>query len=414
MSGEKIRHPLSGIPEVPRLYKHHASALQPPHAASYVVFKVGVTYYAKNGSTGAIDFSGTDAAAVIQDALGALPTAGGKLFIKAGSYPINTMISIKKDNVVLEGEGIFTKLVGAAKDMDTIERWGVRSNVQIRDLYVECNGTDPTNSPIDCDNARYCMFENLRLKTKQQGFTLHADTDDCFRNTVRNLFVEGKDTVGTYAFGVYLLAGVYECRENAISNVIVRGMRRSLAIVGDKAIRNAVTNLISISPVDYGVYISGRRNAISNVVDSDAGLLGIVLDGPLNRLTNVVVTRAGVRGIEILKPNNSLSTGEVSYCQEHGIRLYDANATKISGFDIYNNSQKTPNTWAGIYMGPAEDCVIVGNRCYDDQPTKTQRYGIWEGGASDYNLLHGNDLRGNATAGISYVGPNSVVTDIIT
>lgn len=53
------------------------------NTASYVVFQLTVggvtTYYAKNGATGQIQFSGADAATVIQAAINALPPAGQKM-----------------------------------------------------------------------------------------------------------------------------------------------------------------------------------------------------------------------------------------------------------------------------------------------------------------------------------------------
>lgn len=86
--------------------------VQPP---SYVVWTDGVTIWAKNGLTGDIDFYGADAATVIQAAINALPGGVGKVFIKAGTYTINTAIVVP-NHVVLEGESMFetTLLAGAA------------------------------------------------------------------------------------------------------------------------------------------------------------------------------------------------------------------------------------------------------------------------------------------------------------
>jgi len=58
--------------------------------ASYVIWTDGTYVYAKNGITGAVDFKGTDASTVIQSAVKAL-TSGGKIFIKSGTYWLNTI-----------------------------------------------------------------------------------------------------------------------------------------------------------------------------------------------------------------------------------------------------------------------------------------------------------------------------------
>ena len=52
--------------------------------ASYVIFKEGSIYYARNGKTGVIDYSGTDASKIIQATINAL-TNGGKIFIEQTS-----------------------------------------------------------------------------------------------------------------------------------------------------------------------------------------------------------------------------------------------------------------------------------------------------------------------------------------
>jgi hypothetical protein len=71
--------------------------------ASYVVFTDGTTVKARNGTTGQIDYSGTDAASVIQSAINALKS-GGTVFVKAGKYIISQTIVLKK-GVNLVGEG---------------------------------------------------------------------------------------------------------------------------------------------------------------------------------------------------------------------------------------------------------------------------------------------------------------------
>jgi len=44
--------------------------------ASYVIYRVGNVYYARNGRTGAIDFGSTDAAEVINNAINVVPATG--------------------------------------------------------------------------------------------------------------------------------------------------------------------------------------------------------------------------------------------------------------------------------------------------------------------------------------------------
>ena len=44
----------------------------------------------------------------IQAAIDALPPIGGKIFVKAGTYPIKKTIQIRASNVQVQGEGMTT------------------------------------------------------------------------------------------------------------------------------------------------------------------------------------------------------------------------------------------------------------------------------------------------------------------
>lgn len=61
---------------------------------SYMFWNASNTIYAQNCNTGAIDYSGTDAATVINDAIIALGVNGGWLVFKTGVYIIKSMITV--------------------------------------------------------------------------------------------------------------------------------------------------------------------------------------------------------------------------------------------------------------------------------------------------------------------------------
>src|SRR5215831_11214584 len=42
----------------------------------------------------------------VYDALNALPASGGKIFVKAGVYPLSATIAINTSNVQIQGEGM--------------------------------------------------------------------------------------------------------------------------------------------------------------------------------------------------------------------------------------------------------------------------------------------------------------------
>ncbi len=69
--------------------------------ATYVVWRnTSGTYLARNGRTGNDDYSGTDAATVINNALAAL-SSGGHIHLKDGTYTINSPIQILSSNTMV-------------------------------------------------------------------------------------------------------------------------------------------------------------------------------------------------------------------------------------------------------------------------------------------------------------------------
>jgi hypothetical protein len=67
-----------------------ATSSVPPLFASFTFSTDGTTVYAYNNNTGLLAYSGTDAAAVINEVLAAYATVGGRLFFKVGVYPVNS------------------------------------------------------------------------------------------------------------------------------------------------------------------------------------------------------------------------------------------------------------------------------------------------------------------------------------
>jgi len=132
--------------------------------ASYIIFGEDTNndgimdiIYAKNGKTGEIDFHGTDAATVIQNAIDALKVSygaryklTGKIFLKAGSYELKKPLNLTNVyNIQFEGEG------------------GINEEGQTQ-LLIATN-----NIGFDLTGARFCTFRNLVFKT-QTGYTPKA------------------------------------------------------------------------------------------------------------------------------------------------------------------------------------------------------------------------------------------------
>ena len=81
---------------------------------SYLIWTDGTNYYAKNGSSGKVDYRGTNASLVIQNAYDALPDytdaireGGGSIIFKSGNFYLPVPIAIKSldHGVIIRGQG---------------------------------------------------------------------------------------------------------------------------------------------------------------------------------------------------------------------------------------------------------------------------------------------------------------------
>lgn len=103
------------------------------------------------------------------------------------------------------------------------------------------------------------------------------------------------------------------------------------------------------------------------------------------------------------------SDNQIYNCGRDGIKLVNGSYSQnthigISGNLIYNNSQKQANNWDGINVDSGvtsaiQHLIIQANHVFDDQATKTQRFGVLLRGGGLLNDIHvhNNDLANNLT-----------------
>lgn len=115
--------------------------------ASYIIFKIGSTYCAKNGKTGAIDYSGTDFVTVMQNACYAVRT-GGRVEIAPGTYECATTSGVYLGNqaftnfaIIGHGEVILKTVLSAPGYPDAVLDLSnsANSKILIQGLTLDMN-----------------------------------------------------------------------------------------------------------------------------------------------------------------------------------------------------------------------------------------------------------------------------------
>jgi parallel beta-helix repeat protein len=98
---------------------------------------------------------------------------------------------------------------------------------------------------------------------------------------------------------------------------------------------------------------------------------------------------------------------EGNLCRENdgnGISLWDGERNTVQNNTCANNSRSAPGRYSGISLAKTDNSVVSGNRCFDDQPVRTQKHGIEELTNCRGNTITGNDCRGNAGSGLALAG----------
>ncbi len=161
----------------------------PVQEASYIIWVDGSTYYAKNGITGKIDYSGPDAATVIQssiDNLNTTTTMGGHIHILAGSYNITHTIHLSP-YLKITGEERFTTRLNL--------EYGVNDNMfeATKDLYY---GTLEFHD-LYLNGARGSQTQGSAIYLRPGGTSGNAVYDPIFER----LFIDYWKTFGIFMSG---------------------------------------------------------------------------------------------------------------------------------------------------------------------------------------------------------------------
>ena len=183
-----------------------------------------------------------------------------------------------------------------------------------------------------------------------------------------------------------------------------------------------VDNLIEDGYLDGIIYNTNRGNISNNIIRNN-GLVpnntagGIYVNGKYGIvISNNLVEGNDGNGIDIINATEMISEG--NWCSDNnsaGIMYASVTNSQIVG-NICKNNGKAPATGQddGIsILGQSSLITITGNRCFDNQAVKTQRYGIQSIDTSNELLITSNIVKGNLSGAISTVGSANVVANNI-
>ena len=139
--------------------------------SSYTVMKIGSKYYAECNVPGGTEYSGTDAATVIQAAMNAL-TSGGKIFLKLGVYNTSggtlEIPATFNDALIIEGEcqgetedtGVVLESSAAASMVDALRSSGIEGHLHLKNLKFKHTTSTTAITTLDLEHIN-SYLENV-------------------------------------------------------------------------------------------------------------------------------------------------------------------------------------------------------------------------------------------------------------
>jgi len=391
--------------------------------ASYIIFKDGSTYYAKNGTTGAIDYSGTNATYVIKSAIDS--SSKGLVFIMAGTYVIDSTIILDEDNAdtIVRGEYQNATILttnSATIDIISIQgtghivnNWdcpiGCVGRVTIENLAIKSNVARTSGAAIHLKYVWFNYLKNIWFFKQYQGVHLE-NTDNVFlygcqfRETMNNsdaILADGSFNINLYMDSC--ASGNRDTSPTSILNLVeMDGFWVTDCEIG-QANRGIKIEPSTGHTVRFG-FISGT--SIDNQKGSTAKNVHITSENGGQvygiRIVNSWLGASGGNAIRIAGSN-------VSCIQILGCKLYYAVGTailieggtqvEVSDCEIIDNNSGNDANGHGIYVAAnVAHFTIKGNfiRNLASLGTGHQKYGIYLAfGTSDYYMVTLNNMIGN-------------------
>jgi len=360
----------------------------PPDTVSYIISKDGDLIKAKNGRTGQIEFSETDAATVIQNAL----NSGKSIFIK-DIIEIKTGITVPSYKTILsDGQGGLK----AADNANLSYLLKLSPNTKFVKIYnLQLNGNKDNGNPnitgvlVQADTpdkaAGWSQIYACRIINCNNGVYLKGYSDSFWERVwhmqiIGNWFggVDGPNNInikGEYAHVVPVIGNSLEDASTAIHLNYCRGWIIHGNWFDDHA--------------DYGIYLTepASEYPYSTIINGN-----YFTDSGINNASIYIPFRA----VENLITNN-----QVTFVNKYGIHL-EGRYNRIVGNNIYGKSGSV----AGIYCENDGKLNIISS----NNIINFDQYGIYVEVGTTYSIIANNTIFYCGT-GIYFRGSHSIIQD---
>ena len=396
---------------------------------------------ATDGS-GDYNCDGTADEVEINEALSNLPSTGGIVLLKKGTYTVAGSIDILKSSVILQGEGKATKIFLVNSGNVDIIRIGngttIVNDCVVENLMVDGNKANQTSLGAAVviygssgtkalrNIVRGCRFTNCNLDALK---LIYAD-----KSIIQNNVID--ENTGGAGIGIFSSSQ----SNDILGNVLIHN---AYGVYSNSHYNNVVGNIFVDNP-SYGVYLNGvvncnvsgnwfgsvafyqtgvylaasaARNTITGntfyqpyraiLGAADANVIGNTINGNSIYLANqeAIYMQAGAN-------QNTIVGNTIRATVQHAIRIRGSKNV-ISSNMLIDNGTGTNNTYSDIFLDDNGTTfstynTVIGNNCQAAAANKVAYHIRENATGDDFNLVIGNVCKDGVTAQISLQGTNSV------
>lgn len=358
----------------------------------------------KGAGTFVVALDGSGDFSSIQEAIDALPSTGGVVYIKEGTYNISKTITILKSNISLIGAGNSTILflvAGVHSDLLKIGNGTTTlEGIKIKDLKIDGNGA---NNATGTNSGIYFLGGAANLITKcviSNCEIINADWSNLRTDYMENSLIIDNIAVSTTVTHSFYLQRTNQVR---ISGNVIDTGGNGMTFTNNTLNSIIIGNIIS-NTTAYGMGETALVNCVvSNNMVTNAGTNGFEIGVGNTTMTGNMATDCGDAGFYIYGTGEfTLSSNVAESNTEHGFEIAGGgdNST-IIGNVAKNNDVGNTSSFDGIFLTAGLDnCSFTGNNCMGND-----RYGINVSDATcDKNVLVANVCLNNTTGAINDVG----------
>jgi len=376
----------------------------------------------------------------INAAMADLGSSGGLVFLPVGNWRVRP-ITVPSNNIRLSGSGFSTKLAADPTfytgNTSAMFLLNGRLGVTLSDMALDGAGTD-TCFGINATGGSDPIISRMKftgwlgtLSQRARGISIQQNPSSGppFLEAVVSDCVFDGNQIGVVVHRCrYMIIG---CRadNHLFDGFYIDGNQAQGSMLGCITYNNARTGINAV--------FSERSTLADNTSYRDA--TGIQLYSATRMVVHGNTINEALNGGILVNASTKYSIiadnwlyHQATSGNGHGISMYNGcvynlirgnvcNANARNGIWLSLNSNEnvivdnicfansaTDAGYAGILLATIGN-LVQGNRCFDDQTTKTQAYGILEQSPADGNYILGNRLDGNLTAPLSVIGPSTVV-----